>query len=250
MLSFQLAHISNQSCKYTTVYNYDCDWNNFVASIKDEQPRCATVKGELKTSQKARSQSTSVSRPSNPDPAFPNPQINLLLATPTRLGRHAGHTQGVVLLGANIGAIWCPHHQRCKHTRKRGLNKPQNVNCGTAHLDPCFYESPPSSIGRCTRDLWTELYLTSRGRCSKGLSLYISTDTNHGSAWLKDKMTITCPAHVFQHSIWRLIIREKQVCKEGVMLDCGFMRVAIDCIVVHEFCMLLEGLTNNQYNQY
>ena len=125
MLSFQLAHISNQSCKYTTVYNYNCDWNNFVAFIKDEQPRCATVKGELKTSQQARSQSTSVSRPSNPDPAFPNPQINPSLATPTRLGRHAGHTQGVVLLGANIGAIWCPHHQRCKHTRKRGLNKPE-----------------------------------------------------------------------------------------------------------------------------
>ena len=146
MLSFQLAHISNQSYKYTTVYNCNCDWNNFVASIKDEQPRCATVKGELKTSQKARSQSTSVSRPSNPDPAFPNPQINPSLATPTRLGRHAGHTQGVVLLGANIGAIWCPHHQRCKHTRKRGLNKPQNVNCGTAHLDPYFYESPPPPL--------------------------------------------------------------------------------------------------------
>ena len=37
-------------------------------------------------------------------------QILKSLATLTTLGTLGRHTQGVVLLGANIGAIWCPHH--------------------------------------------------------------------------------------------------------------------------------------------
>ena len=64
--------------------------------------------------------------------------------TPSLVKQDDGHTQGVVLLAANIAAIWCPNHPRCKQTRKRGLNKPKMWTAGPPTLTLAFMNSPSS----------------------------------------------------------------------------------------------------------